>query len=363
MLEQDLENRDVSMPIRWIEEAGELFEADMRVLLNSEYTVHYRKMKHVVKLKPCYSIILLITGIVLMVSSAAVAAGEGHRAPAGRIIVIDKAKQHLVLFVNGRISAKFPASFGIDPNSDKFKAFDSATPEGRYVITYKKTKSPYHRFMGISYPNRMNGEKALAGGVISRAEFKRLLEDINKSRWTACDTGLGCDIGIHGGGVFRSMDHSRERDWTEGCIALNDPDIEKLFDACEPGDPVIIFNSSRNLYGIIRPFARASELDGNGMPECGSGTCTYQAEMATSLGRMVLSLKEGRDYGRSIDVRVYGTTDGAEKPVLVLEDRNADGYISSLDSLSGPDDFVNRPEAAYRLIRESVIGALSTGVF
>ncbi|WP_051328157.1 L,D-transpeptidase family protein [Desulfatirhabdium butyrativorans] len=360
MFQKDDKNRCFYQPIRWIVEAANRLDSCMWTLLNSRCYSQYKKNQSAVKSKPFHSKALILLGILWIFSAAA--ASEGMSPASGRIIVIDKAKKQLILYRNGRATARSPISFGIDPNSDKYKAFDCATPEGRYVITYKKIESPFHRFLGISYPNRMNAEKALASGIISKAEFERVVENIRKSRWTACDTGLGCDIGIHGGGVFRSMDHSRERDWTEGCIALNNPDIEKLFDSCKPGDPVIIFNSSRNLYGIIRPFTHATELDANGIPVCENGAFTYQTEMATSLGRMVLTLKEGKDYGRSIDVRVYGNG-ASEQPSLVLVDRNADGYMSSLDSVSGPDDLVKNPEAAYRMIREAVIAALSTGVF
>jgi murein L,D-transpeptidase YafK len=71
-------------------------------------------------------------------------------------VVIDKAKKDLVLLMDGKQVAEFPATFGIDPDSDKYKAFDCATPEGRYVITHKKIKSRFHRLLGISYPNLMN---------------------------------------------------------------------------------------------------------------------------------------------------------------------------------------------------------------
>jgi hypothetical protein len=296
----------------------------------------------------------------ILIFSAANALPEGPPLPAGRIIVVDKAKKDLVLFMDGRRVAEFPASFGIDPDSDKYKAFDCATPEGIYFITYKKIKSRFHRLLGISYPNLANAEKGLAEGVISLTEYQRISGDFRKSKRTSCGTGLGCDIAIHGGGVFRYFGKNRQRDWTEGCIALNDKDIEKLFDFSRSGDPVIIFNSRRNLYGIIRPFTRIKDIDGEGVPICPDGVCTYQIEMPTSLGQMMLILKEGKDYGRSIQVMVY-KADAGEKPLLVLVDRNADGYISPMDSISGLDVDGDNPEATYKMVREAVIAALSRG--
>jgi hypothetical protein len=301
----------------------------------------------------------IIIFVVLTVSVANVLA-EGPPLPAGRIVVIDKAKKNLVLFMDGRQVAEFPASFGIDPDSDKYKAFDSATPEGLYFITYKKIKSRFQRLLSISYPNLMNAEKGLAEGMISLTAYERIREDIRKSGWTSCGTGLGCDIAIHGGGVFRYFGKSRERDWTEGCIALNDKDIEKVFNLCGSGDPVVIFNSRRNLYGIIRPFTHIKDIDGKGVPTCPDGVCTYQVEIPTSLGQMMLIIKEGKDYGRSIQVMVY-KGDAREKPLLVLVDHNADGYISPMDSISGLGVDGNSPDATYNMVREAVIAALSRG--
>lgn len=277
-----------------------------------------------------------------------------------RTLVIDKAKQQVVLYVGGRPGAGFPASFGVDPNSDKSRVSDCATPEGRYVISYKKNPSRFHRTLGISYPTLANAEKGLAGGVISLGEYQRISRTARKSSPAPHDTRLGGGIAIHGGGVFRYFGKARERDWTEGCVALNDPDIERLFDACRPGDAVIIYNSRRNLYGIIRPFTRIRNVDANGVPACPDGVCTYWAELPTSLGRTVCILREGKGRGRSFQVRVYKAA-AREKPALVLVDRNADGRLSVLDSVSGPLAEKASPDAVYHMVREAVIASLARG--
>ena len=280
---------------------------------------------------------------------------------ARRTIVIDKAKKNLILFTDGKKMAEFPASFGIDPDSDKRKAFDCATPEGLYFITYKKTETRFHRLLGISYPSLANAEKGLTSGVISLNGFKKIQDAVQKSRGAPCDTGLGCGIALHGGGVFRYFDKNRERDWTEGCVALNNNDMENLFDACRPKDRVIIFNSRRNLYGIIRPFTRMKNVDGQGLPVCPDGICTYEAELPTALGRTVLTLREGKKFGRSIQV-FANKPDAPDKPFLTLLDSNADGHISFLDSVSGPAAENILPDAAYVMVREAVIEALCKGI-
>lgn len=275
-------------------------------------------------------------------------------------MVIDKSKKNLVLLKNGRQVAEFPAAFGIDPDSDKYKAFDGATPEGLYFITYKKAESRFHRFLGISYPNLANAARGLARGIISLREYKKIYQATQTSGRVSCDTALGCGIGIHGGGVFRYFGKTKETDWTEGCIALNSNDLEVVFNFCRSGDPVIIFNSRRNLCGIIRPFTHIKDIGKNGVPICADGICSYQTEIPTALGRMILTIEEGKDYGRSLNVMVY-KDNAREEPLLVLVDRNADGLISSLDSVSGPIADEKAPDATYSEVRMAVIDALSRG--
>jgi len=280
--------------------------------------------------------------------------------PAKRAIVIDKAKKMLVLLKEGKAVAQFPAAFGIDPDSDKYKALDAATPEGLYLITSKNYRTRFHRFMGISYPNLADAIKGLVDGVIGLDEYKRIRKSFKESRQPPSDTGLGGWIGLHGGGIFRSFDNTKETDWTEGCIALNNGDVEKVFNFCSPGDPVIIFNGRRNLYDLIRPFACASEMDRDGTPICPGGVCTYGIEIPTSLGRILLTLKEGKAYGKSLHLRV--DQDGTQQnPLLMITDRNGDGHISGIDSISGPAADEKSPDATYNLVREAVIRALYQG--
>ena len=296
----------------------------------------------------------------LLILSAVNASVAGTPIPATRVLVIDKAKKDLVVLVDGRQVAQFPAAFGIDPDSDKYKVFDCATPEGLYFITHKKAKSRFYRLLGISYPNPAKAEKGLVEGTISLKEYKTIQKALQRSRPVPCNTGLGCGIAIHGGGVFNSSGKAPERDWTRGCIALNNPDMEKLFNFCRFGDPVVIFNSRRNLYGIVRPFTRIKDLDENGTPRCPNEVCTYQVEIPSRLGRMTVTIKEGKAYGRSLQV-MANTPNDPEKPILVLVDQNADGRLSPMDSANGPLADEHSPDAAYKMVREAIIAALSRG--
>jgi hypothetical protein len=295
----------------------------------------------------------------LLIFLAITAQSIGQPLNEKRIIVIDKAKKKLVLFINTERAAEFPAAFGIDPHSDKYKSLDGATPEGFYVITYKKQESEFHRFLGISYPNLADATRGLAQGIISLEEYKKIYQGILKTGQAPWNTGLGGGIGIHGGGVFKYFGHHKETDWTEGCIALNNKDIEKLFHLVKSGDPVIIFNSNRNLAGIIRPFTHIKDTTQNGVPNCPKGVCVYRVHIPTHLGQTIITLKEGKDYGRSLKAIVY--YNAHQKPFFVLVDKNADGYIASIDSVSGPLENEKSPNETYSRLRKAVISALSMG--
>jgi len=277
-------------------------------------------------------------------------------------LVVDKATRELVAFRDARPVARYPVTFGIDPISDKRRAFDCATPEGLYFVSYKKAVTRFHRTLGISYPNLADAEKALASGVISLPEYKKIREAARKSRPGPCNTGLGCGIAIHGGGVVRQFGDNRERDWTEGCVALDNPDMEKLFESCRIGDAVVIFNSASNLYALARPFARLTTFDAEGLPFCPQEGCVYVLDLVTALGRTVISITEGGGLGWSVRVRVT-PGDGSGKEILALSDTNADGLISFLDSVTGPLAEGRSSEAVYEMVRQAVVDVFAGGTY
>ncbi|UTF48838.1 L,D-transpeptidase [Desulfomicrobium sp. ZS1] len=275
-----------------------------------------------------------------------------------RCLVVDKAARELVVFKDGRRVAAYPVSLGVDPVSDKRKVHDFATPEGLYFISYKKDPSQYHRTLGLSYPSLADAEKALAGGVISVSEYAKIVDASRRSRPGPCGTGLGCAIAIHGGGVFRQFGSHLERDWTEGCVALDNADMDRLFAFCRQGDRVVIFNSAANLFGLARPFSRATVFDVQGLPLCPQGVCAYEAEFATTLGRMVVRITEGRLWSVQVTVHATGNPDDI---LLTLFDRNADGRMSFQDSAEGPLAQGRSADKTCSMVRQAVVDALSGG--
>jgi lipoprotein-anchoring transpeptidase ErfK/SrfK len=135
-------------------------------------------------------------------------------------IVVDKLRRRVILYQDGRAVASFPAELGANGLRRKEHAGDRATPEGIYRIEEAKQghATRYNRALLIDYPNdedRMRFALARARGQVpAGARIGNLIE-------------------IHGDG-------GEGRDWTDGCIALTNADMEKVFSRVHVGTPVTI---------------------------------------------------------------------------------------------------------------------------
>lgn len=116
---------------------------------------------------------------------------------------------------------------------------DNQTPLGRYRITHITTDTRYHLFMGIDYPNAMDARRGLAAGLIDRATYRAILAAIRAGRAPPQHTPLGGHLGIHGIGEGDPRIHA-DFNWTNGCIALTNAQIDELADWAEPGMTVVI---------------------------------------------------------------------------------------------------------------------------
>ena len=133
-------------------------------------------------------------------------------------IVISKTKRVLQLYNGPKLLKKYQMGLGTNPVDDKRKEGDGCTPEGDFYVCSRNDKSRYHLFIGISYPNAEDAERGKASKLITGIEHKNIVDDIQNKRRPPWDTKLGGEIGIHGGGA--------DSDWTQGCVALSNEDIE-----------------------------------------------------------------------------------------------------------------------------------------
>jgi len=147
-------------------------------------------------------------------------------------IVISKSARRLELYSGGRVVRAYRVVLGGDPVGDKERQGDSRTPEGEFYVCVKNEKSQFYRSLGLSYPNREDAERGLRDKLITRAQRDRIVGAITRQRRPPWDTALGGEIFIHGGGTAR--------DWTAGCVALDNAEMLELFAAVPLGTPVHI---------------------------------------------------------------------------------------------------------------------------
>jgi lipoprotein-anchoring transpeptidase ErfK/SrfK len=157
----------------------------------------------------------------------------------GRIaVVVDKDAHRLIVYQGGKAVREYDAELGWNNVGDKLHQGDGATPEGRYRITDKKSggRSRYHKALLLDYPNR---------------DDLRELAALKAAGEIARGTRAGSLIEIHGEG-------GRGKDWTDGCVAIANDDIDWLFARVAVGTPVTIVGSLHG-EGLFSDVARRLE--------------------------------------------------------------------------------------------------------
>jgi L,D-peptidoglycan transpeptidase YkuD (ErfK/YbiS/YcfS/YnhG family) len=138
-------------------------------------------------------------------------------------LIVDKSAHKTYLVKAGKLMKSYNAELGYNSARQKLFSGDAATPEGRYeIIKERQRGSQYYKALLLNYPNEEDKRRFAENkrrGVISRR------------------AGIGGLIEIHGTG-------GRNRDWTEGCIALTNRDIDDLMRHVDVGTPVTIVRKS-----------------------------------------------------------------------------------------------------------------------
>lgn len=150
-------------------------------------------------------------------------------------IIVYKGKRLLIAQTGEIELLRCAIHLGNEPIGQKRAEGDGRTPEGRYYVCTKNPKSKFHLALGISYPGIEDAEKALMEGRIGSKEHAAIVNAQRERKRPAWDTPLGGYIMIHG-----EHPEGRTGDWTAGCIAMANSDIEKLYDLAEIGDEIII---------------------------------------------------------------------------------------------------------------------------
>ncbi|WKJ90346.1 L,D-transpeptidase family protein [Methylomonas montana] len=135
------------------------------------------------------------------------------------LITISKSEKVLYLQKQGRVFAAYPVAFGRNPIGHKEKQGDNRTPEGAYTIDARNENSSYFKALHISYPNSKDIDQARVKGV-----------------------SAGGDIMIHGqkNGFGWASFLVQHFNWTRGCVALSNDNMEKVWQSVNVGAKIEI---------------------------------------------------------------------------------------------------------------------------
>ncbi|MEG3638598.1 L,D-transpeptidase family protein [Magnetococcus sp. PR-3] len=138
---------------------------------------------------------------------------------AAKVLVHKQARTLSLLDAQNRVIKSYTIGLGDAPVGHKQQEGDERTPEGDYVLDWRNARSRYHLSLHISYPNAEDRAHAQARGV-----------------------SPGGAIMIHGlpNGLSAAADMFANRDWTDGCIAVNNEEIEEIWASVENGTPIRI---------------------------------------------------------------------------------------------------------------------------
>ena len=134
-------------------------------------------------------------------------------------VVVIKSKRIMMLMRDSEIMKVYRVALGKQPNGDKIKSGDQKTPEGTYILDSRKSDSKFYRAIHISYPNEsdiLNAKRlgCTPGGAIMIHGLPKQLEDLGKAH--------------------------RLWDWTDGCIAVTNSEIEEIWELVPDGTPIEI---------------------------------------------------------------------------------------------------------------------------
>lgn len=135
------------------------------------------------------------------------------------LVKVDKSENKMYLLKRGEVVKEYHVAFGENPKGHKEQEGDERTPEGMYTLDYKKEDSSFYRSMHISYPNQIDLQRAKKAGV-----------------------SAGGFIMVHGqqSRQKRLSRLTQKFNWTNGCIALTNSEMDEFMDLVGVGTTIHI---------------------------------------------------------------------------------------------------------------------------
>ncbi|MFN3504753.1 MAG: L,D-transpeptidase family protein [Caldimicrobium sp.] len=168
--------------------------------------------------------------------------------------LIDKATYKLQVKKSEEVIFETKIGYGLKSELSKRKKGDFLTPEGKYEITEIRPSKQYLYFIKLNYPNFNDLTYAYFRGDIDFQALRKCKEE-RKCHNEKIKEVLGSEIGLHGGGAFKKEREGENYHWTQGCIALNNKDLENFLKWVKPNQKVFIIDSSKPLFEILKKLA------------------------------------------------------------------------------------------------------------
>lgn len=149
------------------------------------------------------------------------------------VLHVDKSRYTLTVMSQGRVLKRYPIAMGKTPWRRKFEQDHASTPEGRYMIYAAQPTATFHRAYDINYP---------------------LPVDYARHQLLGSSAPIGGEIQIHGEGI--------QGNWTWGCMALRNEDMDELFEHLEigRGTPVWIYGGELTLADLQADCRRPKRM-------------------------------------------------------------------------------------------------------
>lgn len=139
--------------------------------------------------------------------------------PRADFVLVDKSTNKMYLFQRSEVLKAYDVGFGQNPIGHKVQEGDSRTPEGRYMLTFKNPQSKFYKSIRINYPNQQDIDNALALGV--------------KPGGDIVIHGMPNEVGNYNGPIS-------PKNWTMGCIAVRNHEMDEIWRLIEPNTPIEI---------------------------------------------------------------------------------------------------------------------------
>jgi murein L,D-transpeptidase YafK len=160
-----------------------------------------------------FRVLLLIVAAFAVTACGNPSKFKKYNGPEVTQIQVHKADRKMYLLHNDKVLKEYNVSLGFAPTGHKQFEGDGKTPEGAYRISYKNPNSEFHLSLKVNYPNEADRAYAASQGK-----------------------SPGGDIFIHGGPKKKVS----RRDWTAGCVAVSDKQMETIYSMVNVGTPILI---------------------------------------------------------------------------------------------------------------------------